>query len=187
MGSPTVLGKFDTQKFALLCTGCDSILIMKSKAIINVTASTEVCEKCSKRHKFEKLKLFFRLGSSDFPLWLGSEYLACVTPNCDTDLTGQFNLARNNSIINTAPRVVFGENSNNRFSRGSNQLNGNPEVVGNERDGGGVKCGCGKPAKRFQVKKDGKNKGKWFYSCDGKICSFFEWENENHNPSKTQT
>lgn len=38
--------------------------------------------------------------------------------------------------------------------------------------------GHGLPARKSQVKKDGKNKGKWFYSCNKPTevsCNFFEW------------
>lgn len=39
-------------------------------------------------------------------------------------------------------------------------------------------CKCGVPAKAFQVKKDGPNKGRWFLSCGSGLdsdCRFFEW------------
>merc|ERR1719483_1486249 len=28
---------------------------------------------------------------------------------------------------------------------------------------------------------------RWFYTCDGKVCEFFEWEEEGHRPSGKQT
>ncbi|PNS18516.1 hypothetical protein CAC42_5055 [Sphaceloma murrayae] len=44
-------------------------------------------------------------------------------------------------------------------------------------------CACEPrlPAERFRVKKEGKNKGRWFYTCqnaEGARCGFFLWEEE---------
>ncbi|KAJ4397226.1 hypothetical protein N0V93_001450 [Gnomoniopsis smithogilvyi] len=39
-------------------------------------------------------------------------------------------------------------------------------------------CDCRKPALFLLVKKDGPNKGKHFYTCDTKKCSFFLWESD---------
>jgi hypothetical protein len=41
------------------------------------------------------------------------------------------------------------------------------------------KCKCNLEAKRAQVRKEGPNKGRWFFTCpqpQGKQCSYFEWE-----------
>ena len=41
-----------------------------------------------------------------------------------------------------------------------------------------VKCKhCGNPAKKWVVKKDGRNKGRWFFRCVGR-CDFFQWADE---------
>lgn len=39
----------------------------------------------------------------------------------------------------------------------------------------GPPCGCGKASVRRTVKKEGKNKGKRFYTCASSSCRFFEW------------
>ncbi|KAF2270452.1 hypothetical protein CC78DRAFT_611353 [Lojkania enalia] len=44
-------------------------------------------------------------------------------------------------------------------------------------------CDCNLPAVHFQVKKEGANKGRWFYSCqkqstDESRCRFFLWDDE---------
>ncbi|KAJ4419882.1 hypothetical protein N0V82_004705 [Gnomoniopsis sp. IMI 355080] len=39
-------------------------------------------------------------------------------------------------------------------------------------------CDCRKPALFLLVKKEGPNKGKHFYTCDTKKCSFFLWEHD---------
>lgn len=44
-------------------------------------------------------------------------------------------------------------------------------------------CDCNPrlPAERFQVKKEGKNKGRWFYTCqkhEAERCGFFLWEDD---------
>ena len=31
---------------------------------------------------------------------------------------------------------------------------------------------------KFQVKKEGKNKGRWFVKCSDETCHYFEWVNE---------
>ena len=41
------------------------------------------------------------------------------------------------------------------------------------------KCKCNLIAKRVQVKKEGPNKGRWFFACpqpQNKQCDFFDWE-----------
>lgn len=44
-----------------------------------------------------------------------------------------------------------------------------------------VECNCGQPAKQCEVKKDGPNKGKFFWACplpsEGGNCKFFQWVN----------
>lgn len=45
-----------------------------------------------------------------------------------------------------------------------------------------VRCGCALPGKRLQVKKEGGNKGRWFYVCPkqrDQQCNFFEWADES--------
>ena len=37
------------------------------------------------------------------------------------------------------------------------------------------KCHCSMPATRRQVKKDGPNQGKWFWTCASGTCKFFDW------------
>ncbi|XP_008555913.1 uncharacterized protein LOC103577160 [Microplitis demolitor] len=50
-------------------------------------------------------------------------------------------------------------------------------------DGDGVLCVCGGLAQKFMVKKDGPNKGRYFYGCpkaQDSTCKFFQWvENVN--------
>jgi hypothetical protein len=48
---------------------------------------------------------------------------------------------------------------------------------------------CGGVVKLWESRKDGKNKGKWFYSCNGKSsnngekgCGFFQWSEDTENP-----
>lgn len=41
------------------------------------------------------------------------------------------------------------------------------------------KCQCNLEAKRVQVKKEGPNKGRWFFTCSkpqAQQCDFFDWE-----------
>jgi len=48
--------------------------------------------------------------------------------------------------------------------------------------GGGKQCECDQPARLTPVKKEGKNKGRLFYSCarkNGKSCNFFLWADED--------
>lgn len=52
-------------------------------------------------------------------------------------------------------------------------------------------CKCKLEAKRIQVKKDGVNKGRYFFACPqqkAKQCDFFEWETRipTHQASMTQ-
>jgi len=37
-------------------------------------------------------------------------------------------------------------------------------------------CQCKNEARRLQVKKEGHNKGRWFYACADRKCQFFEFE-----------
>ncbi|KAL7753520.1 hypothetical protein RI367_001295 [Sorochytrium milnesiophthora] len=39
-------------------------------------------------------------------------------------------------------------------------------------------CQCNKIAAHFQVKKEGPNKGSWFWTCLGRKCRFFEWDGD---------
>ena len=44
-------------------------------------------------------------------------------------------------------------------------------------DGGGAaECLCGQAAARFQSKKENANKGKWFFTCADRKCTYFQWE-----------
>jgi hypothetical protein len=43
------------------------------------------------------------------------------------------------------------------------------------------RCMCGLESKRIQVKKEGKNKGRWFYVCPKERysqCKYFEWDED---------
>jgi DNA topoisomerase-3 len=46
-----------------------------------------------------------------------------------------------------------------------------------------INCKCNRPAVRLFVKKDGPNKGRPFYKCDGSTCDFFKWGDENLPPA----
>ncbi|CAG8975006.1 hypothetical protein HYALB_00012138 [Hymenoscyphus albidus] len=48
-------------------------------------------------------------------------------------------------------------------------------------------CNCDPrlPAQRFQVKKDNKNQGKWFYVCQDRVCGLFLWEYQAVQREKT--
>ncbi|KAI8149301.1 P-loop containing nucleoside triphosphate hydrolase protein [Fennellomyces sp. T-0311] len=37
-------------------------------------------------------------------------------------------------------------------------------------------CHCHKPAKHLMTKKEGPNKGRWFYTCESRACKFFHWD-----------
>ena len=51
-------------------------------------------------------------------------------------------------------------------------------------------CNCGISARKWKVKKDGPNRGRWFYSCSQPIgshkCKFFEWVEEKKTPIKKE-
>ncbi|CAG8759164.1 3946_t:CDS:10 [Gigaspora margarita] len=44
-------------------------------------------------------------------------------------------------------------------------------------------CKCGKNANHYETKKEGPNKGRWFYSCPLRKCGFFLWD----GPSTSNT
>lgn len=45
-----------------------------------------------------------------------------------------------------------------------------------------VLCRCGSPASQFQVKKEGPNQGRSFFSCANKgACTFFQWADEDNS------
>lgn len=51
---------------------------------------------------------------------------------------------------------------------------------GNNEGGDGyisamVVCHCGQPATIMTVTKEGRNKGRQFYTCQGRACIFFQW------------
>lgn len=37
---------------------------------------------------------------------------------------------------------------------------------------------CGSNVKLLQVKKNGPNQGKWFYTCDNDDCNSFQWQHQ---------
>ena len=71
-------------------------------------------------------------------------------------------------------------NSRASFPRTPNKRNDKPRGTFNK---GQWLCDCNPPipAEHFQVKKEGKNKGRWFYTCqkhEGERCGFFLWEDD---------
>ena len=109
------------------------------------------------------------------------QYLACIHPNCDSDLTGKFSFYRPNSSRSiSAPQIVRPPPASDRFRNfGTTNLQ-----VENRDDEGqnsdlGCLCQCQKPAVRLTVSKEGANKGRPFFTCpDNRACSFFEWADE---------
>ncbi|CAG8681483.1 18931_t:CDS:10, partial [Dentiscutata erythropus] len=47
-------------------------------------------------------------------------------------------------------------------------------------------CKCGKNANHYETKKEGPNKGRWFYSCPLRKCGFFLWDGPSSS-SKTSS
>lgn len=46
-------------------------------------------------------------------------------------------------------------------------------------------CDCEETAIRYQVRKEGPNKGRYFFTCDSRACKYFEWEDGiNYNPAR---
>ena len=168
-GADSVLKKFGPKRlFVFTCTACLNALGSTSSKIDNITTSTELCKKCIKSG-IKKVKLFFT-PNSDFPMWLGSEYTACVTPNCDDDLAGKFKYIRNLKTV-IQPKIVQAPNQ----TRFKNTGRTGTHIDESDQSNDQVQCNCGTPAVKLQVKKDGPNKGRYFHTCQSKACQFFEW------------
>src|SRR5687768_9824665 len=43
------------------------------------------------------------------------------------------------------------------------------------------------PAARYETKKEGPNKGRWFFTCNTRACTFFQWDTIQHLPSSPLT
>ncbi|CAG8526660.1 16_t:CDS:2, partial [Racocetra fulgida] len=48
-------------------------------------------------------------------------------------------------------------------------------------------CKCGKNATHYETKKEGPNKGRWFYSCPLRKCGFFLWDNSSSSSNTSGT
>ncbi|CAE7437016.1 RE1 [Symbiodinium sp. CCMP2592] len=49
-----------------------------------------------------------------------------------------------------------------------------------------VKCQCGNPATRWEVKKDGPTKHRHFYRCRNRVCEFFQWDETEQRALKSR-
>lgn len=72
-----------------------------------------------------------------------------------------------------------------RGGRGGSSSRNNPTRIKGLFNKGIWRCDCDPrlPADHFQVKKEGKNKGRWFYTCQNKQeeeggCGFFLWDDD---------
>ena len=45
-------------------------------------------------------------------------------------------------------------------------------------------CKCNKECQKKQVKKDGLNKGKYFWTCANRRCKTFHWDPVEYDPSR---
>ena len=50
----------------------------------------------------------------------------------------------------------------------------------------GIKCLCGKPAHRWEVKKKGPTQGRHFFRCQSRVCDFFQWDPTEQKEVKEQ-
>lgn len=204
------LHKFSSSKFAFLCHGCQAILNINSKGILDISPPPELtpenqkyCQRCREKTGQTQKKVLLKLKSGgDFPLWLGNDYLACVHPNCDSDLVGKFSFYRpgRNSRNIMAPQIyrpptmVSAPSSRRPNTNTTNPTPTNDrfrnfgstgfQVQSNDNDFDGItsECSCNKSAKKLQVQKDGPNKGRFFYTCAGnRDCDFFEWVEDSNS------
>ena len=66
----------------------------------------------------------------------------------------------------------------------------NPVTIGPSRSYGpmedGIKCLCGKPAHRWEVKKKGPTQGRHFFRCQSRVCDFFQWDPTEKSRRRTR-
>lgn len=84
------------------------------------------------------------------------------------------------SILNTGRPTKRTKPRDTGATRG-NAATGRGGKTQSKRASGGKLCGCGEPAIRLQVRKEGPNHGRFFWTCrkdrsDPAKCTFFEWE-----------
>lgn len=58
------------------------------------------------------------------------------------------------------------------------------DIQTNRNIGQLVQCSCGKNAAFFEVRKEGPNKGRKFFTCKERTCDFFKWQDDKKNDDK---
>lgn len=209
--SQTTLKKYQSKKFAFLCHGCNTILLCNSKFVIDMSKPKNLSDlTCQKHFGFTCEKVDLKLEpNSDFPLWLGLEYTACIHPGCDSDLAGKFSFWKpgkgsgaggapsSAAVIEEPPDSFellidpdlpvnldrFRNSGTTNFQINESGAGPSSGYAGNS-NAGHPQCSCGINATKLQTKKPGPNINRWFYTCgNNRSCDFFEWCDTERNNS----
>ncbi|CAD5122782.1 DgyrCDS11189 [Dimorphilus gyrociliatus] len=195
--------KKDNKGWFISCVAfpnCKTVCWLPS-SVLEAKVTNDICDRC---HSTKLMQFKFRQGTA--PMHMQPIYNGCVV--CDNELKDTLNFRLSESTVISPPNArniatpVQSVRSSQQ-SRGSSSTTDRTRTVypktdlksershgmrsflgaqnasqnfGNVSDT--VVCNCETDAKLVEVKKEGPNKGRKFYTCSTSNCRFFLWADE---------